>query len=342
MKALVLTEVGKFTYKDVPEPTPQRGEVKLRIKAVAICGSDVHGYDGFSGRRIPPVIIGHEASGEVVSVGEGVTDFKAGDGVVFNSLRYCGTCWYCQRGLQELCENGCCYGIHTKERHLDGAMCDYLCVPAYLCYHIPEGVSYESAALIEPLSIAVHAVGGVEIHTGDTAVIFGAGVIGLMLLKVLRTTGCGKLIVVELDEAKRAMAKANGADVVLDGKGDVAAQIHEVTCGRGADLAFEAVGIPITMKNAVNSLRPAGILVQVGNVAQSVDLPLQTIVMKELQIRGRCYTSVEYETSLRMVESGKISLEDCISVVAPLTDGQEWFDRLHAQEPGLVRVVLKP
>ena len=301
MKALVLTEVGKFTYKDVPEPTPQRGEVKLRIKAVAICGSDVHGYDGFSGRRIPPVIIGHEASGEVVSVGEGVT-----------------------------------------ERHLDGAMCDYLCVPAYLCYHIPEGVSYESAALIEPLSIAVHAVGGVEIHTGDTAVIFGAGVIGLMLLKVLRTTGCGKLIVVELDEAKRAMAKANGADVVLDGKGDVAAQIHEVTCGRGADLAFEAVGIPITMKNAVNSLRPAGILVQVGNVAQSVDLPLQTIVMKELQIRGRCYTSVEYETSLRMVESGKISLEDCISVVAPLTDGQEWFDRLHAQEPGLVRVVLKP
>lgn len=342
MKALLLKERGKFVYTDLPTPEPKEGEVQIRIKAVAICGSDVHGYDGGSGRREPELIIGHEASGVISALGPGVTGLRAGDRVVFNSVRYCRECWYCTHGLENMCSNGCCYGIKTGTQHLDGAMAEYLCVPAYLCYPIPEGVSFESAALIEPLAIAVHAVNGVSIKLNDTAAVFGAGVMGLMMLKVLKATGCGRVISVEVDPFKKEMARKNGADAVIDGREDVPAQIRALTGGLGADFAIETASLKATILNAFRSVKKTGTVIQVGNIAPEVEAPLQLLVNNEIHWIGRYGTFDEYEAALALLGSGKVSVEDCLSAAAPLQEGQVWFDRLRAAKEPLLKVVLLP
>ena len=342
MKALLLTDVSKFEYTDVPTPEPKAGEVQINIKACSICNSDVHGYDGTSGRRQPGLIIGHEASGVVSKVGEGVTKFKVGDKVVFNSVKYCGECWYCRHGLENMCENGCCFGIKTATQHLDGAMAEYLCVPEYICYKMPEGISFEIAALIEPLAIMVHAVNGVDIKINDTVVMFGSGVMGLMGIKALKATGAGKVIVVEVDEFKKEMARKNGADYVIDGREDVPARIKELTDGLGADYAFDTAGVKATISNGFHCLKKNGTLVQVGNISPTVEAPLQTLVNSQIHWIGRYGTFTEYEGALGLLASGKVSVDDCLSKVAPLKDGQEWFERLHAMEPGLLKVVLVP
>lgn len=341
MKALVLQDVSKFDYKDVETPLPGKGEVQINVKACAICGSDVHGYDGSSGRRMPPMIMGHEASGVVSAIGEGVTKYSVGNKIVFNSVWYCRDCYQCKHGHANLCDNGCCYGVQTENYGRQGALCEYIIVPEYLLYPMPEGIDFAEGAMIEPLAIACHAIGGANININDTAVIFGAGVIGLMLLKVLKTSSCGKIFVVELDEMKKKMAADNGA-IVIDGRDDVPAKIKELTNMLGADLAIDAVGISATISNAIISLKKGGTLIQVGNVSKKVELPLQTIVMNEINIKGRYATSTEYETALALVADGKVDVSDCISKVAPLSEGQKWFDRLHAAEPGLVKVVLVP
>ena len=341
MKALVLEDVGKFKYTDVPTPEPGIGEVKINIKAVSICGSDVHGYDGSSGRRVPPLILGHEASGVISKIGEGVTGLKVGDDVVFNSAWYCRNCYYCKRGNFNMCINGGVYGVATEEYHREGAMCEYIVVPEYICYKMPEGVSYETAALIEPLAIACHAIAGLDIKLNDKAVIFGAGCIGLMLLKALRVSSAGKICVVEVDELKKEMAKQNGADYIIDGRGNVPEEIKEITQGIGADFAIEAVGVAQTMNNAMACLKKTGTLIQVGNITPKVEFPLQTCVMNEIRVIGRYATNTEYETALNLVAAGKVHLDDCISVAAPLKNGQEWFDKLHNGEKGIIKVVLK-
>lgn len=342
MKALLLTDVSKFEYTDVPTPEPKAGEVLVNIKACAICNSDVHGYDGTSGRRQPGLIIGHEASGVIAKVGEGVSRFKVGDAVVFNSVKYCGECWYCRHGLENLCDNGCCYGIKTDTQHLDGAMAEYLAVPEYLCYKMPDNISFETAALIEPLAIMVHAVGGADIKINDTVVMFGSGVMGLMGIKALKATGAGKVIVVEVDEFKKEMARKNGADYVIDGREDVPARIKELTDGLGADYAFDTAGVKATIANGFHCLKKNGTLIQVGNISPTVESPLQTLVNSQIHWIGRYGTFTEYEGALGLLASGKVSVDDCLSKVAPLKDGQEWFDRLHALEPGLLKVVLVP
>ena len=342
MKALLLTDVCKFEYTDVPTPEPKAGEVQINIKACSICNSDVHGYDGTSGRRQPGVIMGHEASGVITKVGEGVTRFKVGDNVVFNSVKYCGECWYCRHGLENMCENGCCFGIKTATQHLDGAMAEYLCVPEYICYKMPEGLSFERAAMLEPLAIMVHAIGGVDIKINDTVVMFGSGVMGLMGIKALKATGAGKVIVVEVDEFKKEMARKNGADYVIDGREDVPARIKELTDGLGADYAFDTAGVKATIANGFHCLKKNGTLVQVGNISPTVEAPLQTLVNSQIHWIGRYGTFTEYEGALHLVGSGKVSVDDCLSKVAPLQEGQEWFERLHAMEPGLLKVVLVP
>lgn len=342
MKALLLKERGKFVYTDLPTPEPREGEVQIRIKAVAICGSDVHGYDGGSGRREPELIIGHEASGVISALGPGVTGLREGDRVVFNSVRYCGTCWYCTHGLENMCSNGCCYGIRTDAQHLDGAMAEYLCVPARLCYPIPEGVSFESAALIEPLAIAVHAVNGAPIRINGTAAVFGAGVMGLMMLKVLKASGCGRVISVEVDPFKKEMARKNGADAVIDGREDVPAQIRALTGGLGADFAIETASLKATIQNAFRSVKKTGTVIQVGNIAPEVEAPLQLLVNNEIHWIGRYGTFDEYEAALALLASGKVGVEDCLSAAAPLQEGQLWFDRLRAAREPLLKVVLLP
>lgn len=343
MKALVLTEYKKFELQDVPVPALGRGEVLVRVKACGICGSDVHGMDGSSGRRRPPIIMGHEAAGVVESVGEGVTAWNRGDRVTFDSTVYCGQCGYCREGQINLCNERRVLGVSCEEYRRHGAFAEYVALPERILYRLPEGVSFEHAAMVEPYSIALHALrlGGVSLN--DTVVVVGAGMIGLALLQAARHTGCRELVAVDVAAERLRLAERCGATRVIDaGKEDALGVVERLTGNLGADVAFEAVGMSATVDLTLRCLRKGGVAVLVGNVTPKVDLPLQVVVTRELTVRGSCASRGEYPACIAMLARGALEPGPLISAVAPLAEGGAWFDRLYRKEPGLLKVVLQP
>lgn len=343
MKALVLEKISEFSYKDIEKPVPGDRDVLIRVMASAICGSDVHGYDGKSGRRKPPLVIGHEAAGVVEAVGEKVSKYKIGDRVVFNSSLYCRDCHYCRRGNTNQCVEGKVFGVSCDTYHLEGAMCEYISVPEYIAYKIPDQIEFEQAALIEPLAIGLHAINKTTICINDLAVVYGAGTIGLMILKILKISNCGKVVMVDIDEAKLEIAKHMGADFCLKAdQVDVVQEIFRLSEGKGADIAFEAVGINATFNNAITCLKKGGSVTLVGNISKELGFPLQSVVIKEIKIYGSYGCSTEYETAIDLLSDQKIDVSDFISVIAPLYEGQIWFDKLHSAEKGLLKIVLVP
>ncbi len=343
MYALVLKEYHKLSCEEVPDPVYGPGDVLVRVKACAICGSDVHGLDGSTGRRQPPVIMGHEASGIVAEVGSNVTGFAVGGRITFDSTIYCGQCHFCRQGRINLCENRRVLGVSCADYKQDGALAEYIAIPSRIAYHLPPGVSFEQAAMVEPLSIAAHAVGLAPLSLGDTAVVVGAGTIGLLIIQVLKAAGCGRIIAVDVDPAKFPLAEQFGAALCLDPqKGDVQGRILSLTKGRGADLVFDAVGLSSTVEQAISLVRKGGAVVLVGNLSPQVQFPLQSVVTREIKVYGSCASSGEYPVCLDLIEQRKVDVEALISATAPLAEGAEWFGRLYNKEPGLLKVVLKP
>ncbi len=343
MKALVLEQYKQFVYKDVPEPTIAPDEALVRVAACGICGSDVHGMDGSTGRRIPPLIMGHEAAGTIEALGADVTGWQAGDRVTFDSTVYCGKCWYCRRGEINLCDNRRVLGVSTGEYRQNGAFAEYVAVPERVLYRLPEGLSFERAAVVEPLSVAFHAVRRVPLPLDGAAVVVGAGMIGLLVVQVLRYAGCRQVIAVDLDADRLSLAQALGATHTLrSDKDDVAAAVRAATEGRGADASFEVVGISATFKLAVDVVRKGGSVGLVGNIAPSVETPLQSVVTREITLYGSAASRGEYPECLDLIERGAVNVDAIISAMAPLNEGADWFDRLYNREPGLMKVVLKP
>jgi L-iditol 2-dehydrogenase len=343
MKALVLKEYGKFVYDDAEDPRIQPDEVLVEVKACGICGSDVHGMDGSTGRRIPPVIMGHEASGVIVECGTAAGPWRAGEKVTFDSTAWCGECWYCRRGEINLCENRRVLGVSCAEYRRDGAFARYVAIPHRILYRIPDGVGFDRAAMVEPLSIAFHAVRLARPLVNDVAVVVGAGMIGLMILQVLRAAGCGQIISADVDASKLKRALENGADAALDPQSaDFIERVRERTSGRGADVAFEAVGVSAAVQTAVGSVRKGGRVALVGNVAPIVDLALQSVVTREVALLGSCASQGEYPACLDLMARAKVHLDSLISAKAHLSEGASWFDRLYRKEPGLMKVILVP
>ena len=343
MKALVLKQYGHLEYEDVPEPHVGPNDVLIEVRACGICGSDVHGLDGSTGRRIPPVIMGHEAAGVIAEVGSGVSGWRRGDRVTFDSTIYCGECHFCRRGRINLCDNRRVLGVSCDEYRQNGAFAEYVAVPQHILYRLPEGLTFERAAMVEALSIAFHAVERTPISLNDTAVVVGTGMIGLLIVQALRAAGCGRIIGVDLDRARLDLARELGADKGLrSGADDVVAEVLKRTADRGADVAFEVVGIAPTLKLAVQCLRKGGSLTLVGNLSPMVELPLQAVVTRELTLNGSCASRGEYPACLDMIARGTINVDVLISAVAPLSDGAAWFERLYRKEPGLIKVILAP
>ncbi len=179
MKALLLTRYMQLEMAELPETKPEAGEVLIRVAACGICGSDVHGYDGSSGRRVPPIVMGHEAAGTVAALGDGVTDFAAGDRVTFDSTVYCGTCAPCRRGEINLCDNRQVLGVSCAEYRRAGAFAEYVAVPSRIVYRLPDGLSFAEAAMLEAAAVAVHAVSLAQSFPESTALVVGVGMIGL-------------------------------------------------------------------------------------------------------------------------------------------------------------------
>lgn len=343
MKALVMREYGKFDFQNVPDPTCGIDEVLIQVKACGICGSDVHGMDGSTGRRIPPVVMGHEAAGVIVEVGSAVVAWKPGDRVTFDSTIYCGSCYFCRRGQVNLCDHRRVLGVSCDEYRQNGAFAEYVAVPQRVLYRLPDDLTFERASLVEGTSVAVHAVGRAPVTLNDTAVVVGSGMIGLLVIQALRAAGCGQIIAVDLDQGRLDLATRLGANVGLrSDTRDVVAEVRQLTGGRGVDLAFEVVGIAPTITLALKSLRKGGSLTMVGNVSPSVELLLQVAVTRELTLYGTCASSGEYPACLDLIVRGAIQVDPLISAVAPLAEGAAWFDRLYHREPGLMKVVLTP
>jgi L-iditol 2-dehydrogenase len=343
MRALLLKEYKQLEVVSFPEPEVGHGEVLVRVEACGICGSDIHGYDGHTGRRVPPLVMGHEASGVVAEVGAGVTAFRPGDRVTFDSTVYCGACFFCRKGDVNLCDNRNVLGVSCGDYRRHGAFAEFVAVPEYIVYRLPESLGFEQAAMIESVSIAFHAVNRTPLKLGQSVVVVGAGMIGQLVIQTLRRAGCGKLIAVDLDERKLELARQFGADDAINAKSpDVQAQVLDLTEGRGADLAFEVVGASASFNTAVTSLRKGGSLTLVGNLAPKVEMPLQQVVTRELTLIGVCASSGEYPACIDMMARGQIDVRPFISAYAPLEEGPSWFDRLYRQEPGLMKVVLKP
>ncbi len=343
MKALVLKEPNRFVYEDVPPPEFGDTDVLIEVRACGICGSDVHGMDGSTGRRQPPIIMGHEASGVVAGVGRGVTEWKQGDRVTFDSTIYCGECWYCRRGEINLCDRRRVLGVSCDDYRQHGAFADNVAVPERILYRLPDDISYEQASMVEALSIAVHAVGISPLCLNDVAVVLGSGMIGLLVVQVLRTAGCGTIIAVDIDSRKLDLAQKLGANTAFNSKEcNVPEEVKKLTDGRGADLAFEVVGISETVKAGVESLRKGGNLTLVGNLSPSVEFPLQSVVTRQIEVRGSCASCGEYPTCLDLIAKKRVDVDPLISAIAPLHEGGLWFQRLYEKEQDLMKVILRP
>ena len=343
MKALVLEEYNKLVYRDWPDPVVADDEVLIEIKAAGICGSDVHGLDGSTGRRIPPLIMGHEAAGVIAETGKDVKNWKKGDRVTFDSTIYPLNDWYTLKGMYNLSDNRMVLGVSPKEYRRHGAFAEYLNVPQHILYKIPDNVSFTQAAMVEPVAVAAHAVELSSPGWNDSVAVIGSGMIGLFIIQVLRSRGCGKIFAVDTDPLKLKMAGKLGADYVFDpAKKKISDEIVSLTSERGADQVFEAVGIESTVETAIESVRKAGIVTLVGNLSSSVRLPLQSVVTRQIRLQGSCAICGEYTAVLDMIARKEIKVEPLLSAEAPLSEGAEWFKRLYSKEPGLVKVVLIP
>ncbi len=343
MDALLLTDYGCLEVVDLATPVAGAGEVLIRVAACGICGSDVHGYDGTSGRRIPPVVMGHEAAGTVAGLGPGVSGFAPGDRVTFDSTVFCGRCEFCARGEVNLCEDRQVVGVSCGEYRRPGAFAEFVAVPERIVYRLPEELSFTEAAMLEAVSVALHAVRVAELRGGETALVIGAGMIGLLTLQAARAAGCSRVLVADVDRTRLDLAAGMGAEAtLLAGRAEMAGQVFELTGGRGVDVVFEAVGRQETVATAVDCVRKGGVVTLVGNIAREVSISLQKVVTRQIRLQGSCASAGEYPQAMRLVGSGAIRVAPLITAVAPLSDGAEWFRRLHAREPNVIKVVLDP
>ncbi|MBV9341788.1 MAG: galactitol-1-phosphate 5-dehydrogenase [Acidobacteria bacterium] len=342
MKALLLSEYRHLKITDMPEPVFGPDEVLVRVEACGICGSDVHGYDGSSGRRIPPIIMGHEAAGVVAAVGEGVTDVGEGDRVTFDSTVYCGKCAECLRGEMNLCDGRQVLGVSCGDYRRSGAFADFVAVPARILYRLPQNLSFAEAAMLEAVAVALHAVSLVPIGQGTSGLVVGAGTIGLLAQQALRLAGCSRVLVADVDRTRLALSESLGATAALYSGDRLPDEIMSLTGGRGVDVAVEAVGIAETIGRAIDSVSKAGSVVLVGNISPEVTIALQKVVTRQLRLQGSCASAGEYPRALELVSSRQIQVKPLITAVAPLEEGPRWFERLYAREPNLMKVVLAP
>jgi L-iditol 2-dehydrogenase len=342
MKVLLLSQYKNLEIADLPEPTPGPGEVLVRVAACGICGSDVHGYDGSSGRRIPPIVMGHEAAGRIAAVGAGVKGFAEGDRVTFDSTVYCGDCGPCRRGEVNLCDNRQVLGVSCSDYRRAGAFAEYIVVPSRIVYRLPDNLSFAEAAMLEAVAVAVHAISLARVSPNSTALVVGAGMIGLLVTQSLRISGCSRVLVADIDSARLKLAQDVGATDVLSAQAGLVAQVLQLSSGAGVDVAVEAVGRNETVGPAIESARKGGTVVLVGNISPEVTLPLQKVVTRQVRLQGSCASAGEYPQAMELLATGAIRVKPLITAIAPLDDGPQWFERLHAREPNLMKVVLTP
>jgi len=343
MRALLLSSYMKLSVVELPTPEIGDDDALVRVRACGVCGSDVHGYDGSTGRRIPPLVMGHEAAGVIERVGQQVRGFTPGDRVTFDSTVSCGSCDFCRRGQINLCDRRTVLGVSCGDYRKNGAFAEYVAVPARILYKLPDSVPFERAALVEALSIAVHAVRRQVPTADDMVAVVGTGMIGVLIIQVLKHHGCRDIVAIDVDPDKLALARRLGATRAMNPKEiDVPEALRDVTGGRGADVSFEVVGHGDSVLTAIRCLRKGGPVVLVGNLSPTVDLPLQEVVSRELSVLGSCASSGEIPECIDLLARGVVDVDPIISLKASLDDAPGLFARLYNGDRTLMKVIIQP
>lgn len=331
MKALELVANSRLELVERTVPEPGRGELRIAVAACGICGSDLHGMDGSSGRRRPPLVMGHEASGRIDAVGPELDGWKVGERVTFDSTVWCGECDWCREGRVNLCNRRQVVGVACDEFRRDGAFAEFVVVPARIVDRVPEGLGWAEAAFAEPVGVALHAVRRARPVEDRTVVVVGSGLIGLLIIQALKRDGAGRVVAVDRNPRRLELARQLGADLAVEPS--------DLEAG-GFDLAFEVVGHEATLALAIDSLKRGGQLVLVGNLSPSVPLPLQAVVNREIELVGSCAICGEIPEGLAAIADGSIQVRPLISAELGLDQGVEAFDA--AARPESLKVMIRP
>ncbi|QII02818.1 2,3-butanediol dehydrogenase [Rhodococcoides fascians A21d2] len=336
MRAAMYYGPNKVEITDVPEPHPGEGQVKIKIGFNGICGTDLHEYYAgpifiptsphpLTGQEMP-LILGHEFSGTVTELGAGVTGIAVGDRVAIEPLYRCGHCGPCRAGNYNICAQIGFHGLMS-----DGGMAEYTVVPTDMIHALPDNVSLELGALVEPMSVAYHAATLGDPKTEDTAMVFGAGPIGIGLWFALRGKGLDNVYVVEPSPTRRASIEALGAKTLDPTALDIPAYIADLTDGKGADAIYDAAGVQPAVEAALGCIGARKPLISVAIYEKPLTTPLQKLVMNESRIQGSlCYTSADYEAVIDLMSQGHYDTTGWVDKIA--LDGviDDGFEALHA------------
>ena len=342
MKVAVMEGIGKMGYTERPIPTPKADEVLVKLEYVGICGSDMHYYEtGAIGNYIvePPFVLGHEPGGVVVEVGSNVTHLKVGDRVALEPGKTCGHCEFCRTGRYNLCPDV----IFFATPPVDGVFQEYVAHEAALCFKLPENVSTLEGALIEPLAVGFHAANQGNAHAGQTAVVIGAGCIGLVSMMALKAKGVSRVYVVDIMAKRLQKALELGADGVINGaEQDAVAAVLELTGGAGCDLIVETAGTQITTRQAINMAKKGSTIVLVGySKSGEMTLPMSLALDKELTFKTVFRYRHVYPMAIDAVAAGKINLKGIVTDVFELDDIQNAMDRSVEDKANIVKAVVK-
>ena len=348
MEALVVLEPNKLEIQDVPIPTPGPNEVLARVRAVSICGTDAHlvrgDYPGFWPPAFP-FIPGHEWAGEIAALGPGAELFgwKVGDRVAGTSHDACGVCQKCVEGHYNLCENYGRAGLHKQYGHtVQGADATYVVHGVKCIFPLPEGISFDEGAVIDPASIALHVTNRGNIAPGDNVAIMGAGAIGLLSGDGARIRGAARVIVIERNPGRLAKAAAMGFETVDPSAGDPVAMVREMTGGLGVDVVLECAGVPATVQLALGMLRRGGRCAAVGIPTQGVEIAMQRLVLDELELVGCRASAGEMRRVIPLVEQGRMRVREVMTHRFALADYAQALATFNDPASGAIKIIVAP
>jgi len=348
MQALVVLEPDRFEIQEVSVPEPGPMEVLCRVRAVSICGTDSHliagHYPGFWPPAFP-IIPGHEWAGEIVKLGAGAVEvgWQVGDRVAGTSHDACGVCQQCVEGHYNLCENYGVMGLHRQYGHnYQGADAEYVVHGVKCIFPLPDAVSFEVGAVIDPASIALHVANRAQIQPGDNVGIMGGGAIGLLGGEAAKIRGAGRVIVVEPLAARRQKALDMGFEVIDSTAGDAGATLREMTGGLGVDKVIEAAGVPITLTWALAALRKGGRIAAVGIPTEDVEINVKDLVLYELELAGSRASAGEMRRVMPHVSDGRMRLHEVMTHEFALADFADAMATFRDPESGAIKIIVKP
>lgn len=339
MKAAVFTAPFRIELQEVPEPRPEANEVKIRVKAAGICGSEVHAYNGTHPFRHPPAIMGHEISGEVVEVGSAVKDYGPGDRVLVEPQKTCGTCIYCRGGDYYVCKQKVVMGTTTWS----GAFGEYIAVPEGIVHPLPDDMTYEEGALVEPLAVGLHAVRQSSVKLGSSVVVIGSGTIGLATMACAKAQGAGQILAADVLDFNLEIAKEMGATRVINVKREkleevVKKEVHPA----GAEVGFDAAGYPSVVDDLLASIRRKGEIILVALFEEPVVIKNSYgIIGGEMKIKGvQMYCREDFQAAIDMIRLKRLDVSPFVTHRLPVEEAQKGLEILYRKSEDVIKVLL--